>query len=56
MAGAAPKCPATGSQSLEVKKENPNVRSAGHAATPTATKMRRSNIGTRAAKPVMDQE
>src|SRR2546430_12393348 len=56
IAGAAPKWPATGSQSLDVRNENPNVRNAGQAATPTATKIKSTRIGTSDAKPVIDQE
>src|SRR5437868_8353786 len=56
IAGAAPKWPATGSQSLDVRNETPNIRNAGQAAMSTATKITSTRIGTSDAKPVIDHE
>src|SRR5437867_3384844 len=54
-AGAAPKCPATGSQSLDVRKLSPNVRNAGQPARPTATKINSRTNGTNSANHLIDQ-
>jgi hypothetical protein len=50
IAGAAPKSPLTGSHVLEVRKPNPNSRSAGQPARPTSTKISSSRTGTQRAK------
>src|SRR3954453_5833461 len=52
-AGAAPKCPAATSQSLEVTIEKPSLENAGQAAAKIATAIATTRAGTTSAQAAM---